>query len=222
MTSENYVFASDKSSLPSNIADDTYSTNKVFSGIDIIAYVTLPGKKSYTLGNLNMISVSTHRDKFPVTALGRTRVKGFTSGVRICGGTLVFASFDRTVWHRMVMSTVDNKSKIGKSRQLEMFLPDELPPFDISITFANEYGVVSYTGVLGVTILDEGETYSVDNIAVMETYSYMAVDRIPFQPFDMSLSTSGRDVDGSIQIPENINTLNAGVSSINQIPESTT
>jgi hypothetical protein len=195
-----YMFVSNEKMLDRYVAEDDYSTAKVFSGVDIVAYVVLPGRKSYTLGTLNMLSISTHRDKFPVTALGKIRVRGFTAGHRTCGGTMVFSSFDRTVWHRMVMATEDRDKKPkpldprgSSNRPLEMFLPDELPPFDISVTFVNEAGTVSYTGVLGVSILDEGETYSLDNISVMETYSYMAVDRIPFQPLDIMPDTGAID-----------------------------
>jgi len=183
-----YTFTTDE--LSKVEAYDNYSSNKAFSGVDIVAYVTLPGKKSYVLGTLNMLSISSHRDKFPVTALGKIRVRGFTGGHRTVGGTLVFATFDRTVWSRMILAADEWKDKrpqnidprVTKNTPLNMFLPDELPPFDITVSFVNEAGAISYTGVLGVTILDEGETYSIDNIAVMETYSYMAVDRIPFQP----------------------------------------
>jgi hypothetical protein len=217
-----YMFVSNENMLDRYVAEEDYSTAKVFSGVDIVAYVVLPGRKSYTLGTLNMLSISTHRDKFPVTALGKIRVKGFTAGHRTCGGTMVFSSFDRTVWHRMVMAAEgSNKNpkpldpRGSSNRPLEMFLPDELPPFDISVTFVNEAGTVSYTGVLGVSILDEGETYSIDNISVMETYSYMAVDRIPFQPLDImpdmwSVDSNEREGDlgpiGSVPIidPTNI------------------
>src|SRR5258708_4942398 len=87
----------------SNHVDDKH----VFSCVDIRAYVTLPGEKSYELGSLAMMSLSTHRDKFPVTSLGRIRIKGYTAGVRTIGGTLVFATYDRNVWHRMMIAGKD-------------------------------------------------------------------------------------------------------------------
>ena len=87
----NYIFTGNRGTTPNNMALESYSTDRVFSGVDIVAYVTLPGKRSYTLGSLNLLSISTHRDKFPVTALGKIRVKGFTAGHRTVGGTMVFA-----------------------------------------------------------------------------------------------------------------------------------
>ncbi len=177
----NYKQLADK--LKNDPLSEVYQTDKIFSSCDISAYVTLPGQTTYRLGTLNMLSVSSHRDKFPITALGGIKVRGFTSSHRTIAGTMVFSSFDSTIWYGMMERYLKHPSRKGRS--MDRFLPDELPPFDISVSFVNEMGRVSYTGVLGATILDEGETYSIDSINVMETYSYMAIDRIPFQPYDI-------------------------------------
>lgn len=216
-------FTQDKNPFIRSLGEEVYDSNKVFSGLDIVCHVTLPGQKSHVLGSLNLLSISSHTDKFPVTSLGKKRIKGFTHGITVIGGTMVFASFDRSVWYRMIEAAYNKDinpyqldARTAQYRPLEMFLPDDLPLFDISVTFVNESGAASFTGLIGCTIIDEGETYSVDNIAVMETYSYMAIDRIPFQPFNPVFkkqppkdfrSQASQKGQSPILLPNNINSV---------------
>ena len=41
---------------------------------------------------------------------------------------------------------------------------DEIPPFDITISFANEYGQKAVVVIYGVEILNEGSGFSIDNV----------------------------------------------------------
>ena len=51
---------------------------------------------------------------------------------------------------------------------------DEILPFDITITFANEQGARSVTTIYGVELFNEGSGYSVDSIAAEKAYSFIA------------------------------------------------
>ena len=51
---------------------------------------------------------------------------------------------------------------------------DEILPFDITITFANEYGSKSVLTIFGVEILNEGSGFSVDNISSEKAYTFVA------------------------------------------------
>jgi hypothetical protein len=53
-------------------------------------------------------------------------------------------------------------------------LADMLPPFDIVLTFFNEYGLGGKMKIYGVTIVDEGQTMSVDDLITEQTYTFMA------------------------------------------------
>jgi hypothetical protein len=168
--------------------DVTHVSNdsRVFSGTDITAYVSLPGLCNYKLGTLSLISISTHRDKFPVSTLGRVNALGYTAGHRVIGGTMVFATLDKSVWSNMMRLVQDNRRNKFPNDLFRGY-PDDLPPYDITITFLNEFGHAAVTGLIGVTLLDEGETYGVDEPEVKETYSYMALDRIPLQEVDLGI-----------------------------------
>lgn len=51
---------------------------------------------------------------------------------------------------------------------------DEIPPFDITITFANEYGQVSHMVIYGVEILNEGSGMSVDDVVTERALTFVA------------------------------------------------
>ena len=59
-----------------------------------------------------------------------------------------------------------------------------LPPFDIVLTFFNEYGLAAKMKIYGVTIVDEGQTMSVDDLITEQTYTYMARGLQPLMHLD--------------------------------------
>lgn len=150
------------------------------SAVELTAYMLPPksvglGNDPIAFGTLALISVSTHRDKFPVSACSRIGLRGFTAGHRTVAGTLAFNTIDRAAF-----STLVKRAEV--SWYADGVLADELPPFDISIIFINEFGEASYTLLEGVTLLDCGITYSLENVTLMENYSYMAKNLVPLQP----------------------------------------
>lgn len=128
------------------------------------------------LGTLAMLSISSHRDKFPVSSCARVGPRGFTAGHRTIAGTLAFHTIDREAFTKLTAAARYHW------RVPDTILADEFPSFDIVITMVNESGDASYASIAGLTILDEGVTYSMDNVALMESYSYMAKSRTPLQP----------------------------------------
>jgi hypothetical protein len=51
---------------------------------------------------------------------------------------------------------------------------DQIPPFDITITFVNEYGQSAVRSIFGVELLNEGSGASMDDIVIEETMTYVA------------------------------------------------
>lgn len=150
-----------------------------YSAVDINAFLqpnTAMGIKSpLKFGTLSMLSVSMHRDKFPVSTLGRVGAKGFTCGHRTVAGTLSFNTIHRDAFEGILAAT-------GCSWDTANLHPDELPLFDIQIVMCNEFGEMSTATLQGVTILDSGTAYNLEQVSLSETYSYMALDRTQFTP----------------------------------------
>jgi hypothetical protein len=180
-----------------------------FAGTDIVVSVTMPpeyGGNSYVLGELQTISYSIHREVSPVRALGHVNPLGFTAGPRTIAGSLIFTVFDRSVvtalkdlilgvnkiltenntykqkkWKREGLLDKTRASSLEKNA----ILMDELPPFDIIITMANEYGQASYLIIQGLVIVDEGQVMSIEDVIVENTYSYMARNITPLMPYEV-------------------------------------
>lgn len=51
---------------------------------------------------------------------------------------------------------------------------DEILPFDITVTFANEYGQTAKVVIYGVELLNEGTGYSIDSVSSERAYTFVA------------------------------------------------
>jgi len=61
------------------------------------------------------------------------------------------------------------------------FYVDQIPPFDITLTGANEYGHLAVMKIIGVEILNEGWGISIDDIVSEQQFTYVARTLIPWQ-----------------------------------------
>lgn len=156
---------------------DTYVT---YSGADIIATMTPVGGSPVIIGELQTISYSTHRDKYPVRVLGKINPIGFTSGGRTIAGSLIFTVFDRHIIMKLINAMYgDTYNSLTEEDREDMKINmkmDELPPIDVTITLQNELGSSSYVRIYGITFVDEGQVMSIEDMITEQTMSYMAQD----------------------------------------------
>lgn len=152
-----------------------HATNASFSGCDIVATIEIApttGKKVYaTLGTLQTISYSIHQEKIPVRVLGNMNAKDWIFGPRTIAGSLVFAVLNKHWLVELYDELYENAEMKGSH-----FIADEIPPFNITITFANEYGFDSKMVLYGVRIVDEGQTMSINDLYIENTYQFVACD----------------------------------------------
>lgn len=135
-----------------------------FSGADIVAVVTASNGTTMTLGVLQTLSYSVFRPTSPVYALGRINAKGVVRGARTIAGSLIFTVFDRHVLYEILQSY----KGINKS--------DEIPAFDITVNFMNEYGQSSQLTLYGVHLISEGQTMSIEDMITEQTMEFIAMD----------------------------------------------
>jgi len=57
---------------------------------------------------------------------------------------------------------------------------DQIPPFDVVLTAANEQGTISIMKILGVEILNSGFGVSIDDIVCEHSYTYVASSVMPW------------------------------------------
>ena len=150
-----------------------------YSGCDMVATLQVSsysGLKNnvYTLGSLQTISISTHQDKRPVRSLGNINAKEYTMGQRTIAGSLVFAVFDKHFADQMFKDSLESINQTETQKISTIMLPDELPPFDITISYANEYGHTSRMALYGVRLINEGQVMSINDIYTENTYQFVA------------------------------------------------
>lgn len=144
-----------------------YSRNTIvynsYAGTDIVAVIVVPGHPPMVLGELQTISYSMHRENTPVRVLGNVNPLGFVKGGRTIAGSLIFTQFNQYAFYRL--------REYQKMIQESLYpLSDMLPPFDVVLSFANEYASFSKMRIGGVTIVDEGGTMSIDDLMLEQTY----------------------------------------------------
>ena len=171
------------------------ATYDVYSGADIKAIIHIPPdfitketesaegdspvdySKPLVLGDVQTLTYSIYREKYPVRALGMGYPKGFTRGPRTISGTIIF-----TMFNKQVLYDVFSRIKADTSQDVSTPLIDQLPRFDITITFANEYGAVSNIIIYGVELFSEGITMSIDDYFTENVVQYLATDIRPMLP----------------------------------------
>lgn len=173
--------------------EKTYNS---FSGADIKASFG-----NIIIGELQSITYSVTREKAPIFTMGDPNPRSFSRGKRGIAGSLVFTVFDRDALHQIkkgskvyrqkfnssaatsgqtvtpvqddyLITMADNRSRWAQSAR--PLYSDEIPPFDISISFLNEYGHSSEMSIYGVEILNEGMGMSIDDITTEKSCTFVA------------------------------------------------
>lgn len=131
-----------------------------------------------TIASLQTISIQSHREKYGVRALGRSYVKGYTRGPRTIAGSMVMTVFNEHALARL-LKAVGNAAFIGESKldtNVSSLIPDQLPPLDLTVVFANEYGSVSRMGIYGVEFVNDSMTMSIEDLFTEEVINFVARD----------------------------------------------
>lgn len=133
--------------------------------------------------------------------MGDPNPRSFSRGKRGIAGSLVFTIFDRdalmrikngSTVYRSAFNTSDNMTgenllrpdediTVGMDANISRWTQgarphysDEIPPFDITITFLNEYGNASQMSIYGVELTNEGMGLSIDDITTEKACSFVA------------------------------------------------
>lgn len=159
----------------SSIATKYVDTYTSFSGTDMVCIFELPlsdgNAVTGVVGSVKTISYSVHNEKMPVRVLGNMNAIAYVYNNRTIAGSLVFQVFDK---HWVLTLLEKWLEKEGKSKIHA--LTDELPPINITIAMANEYGDKARLAIYGVTFVNEGQVMSIEDFYTENTYEYFALD----------------------------------------------
>jgi hypothetical protein len=90
----------------------------------------------------------------------------------------------------------------GVIRAENIMYADMLPPFDVTMTFANEYGQAAFQKIYDIDILNEGSGVSVDSIVMERQMTFIARRISPIMKGVYQRETGG----GITQLPVDTNT----------------
>ena len=161
-----------------------------FSGADMRA-----SAGGLELGTLTGLSFSITREKGPVYVAGNPNPIGVGRGRRGIAGSLTFATLNKAALAELmgssqfarkpgepsgastsevVESIRINDSTAGAVAGAPMYV-DQLPPFNISISFVNEAGSAAHMELFGVDILSEGGGFSIEELTLETQMTFIAL-----------------------------------------------
>lgn len=167
-----------------HILDDgqfTFTGSDVRIAIEFAEPVAGATRVSKQLMEATTLTVSVFRVKSPVQAAGFINSKGFSRGRRTVAGTLALTKFTTEVLFRFLSSGAFELS--ADSHYVKV---DQLPPFNLTILFCDEWGHASYQRLLRVEFVTDGSIYSIQDMLTEQTLSYLAVDFTPLLPLHVS------------------------------------
>ncbi len=150
-----------------------------YAGCDIraVAY-DASMQRMVELANIQTLTFSIHREKFPVRSLGNTHAKGHTRGPRTIAGSIIFTVFNQEVLGQFLgLSQVE-----VNAGQLLPITVDQIPPFHIVLLFASEYNYLSTMAIYNIDIINEGQVMSVEDLITENTCQYLATHIEPLRP----------------------------------------
>lgn len=183
----------------------TTKTFNSFSGVDITPI--LQGKP---IGEIQAISYSINREKAPVYTMGKADPRSFARGKRGIAGSLIFIVFDKHALldrFKGALFSADkdetgirndlsagslftagqgdvfgagNASNDFNQEQVAPWYADQIPPFDVVLAAANEYGAQATMKIFGVELLNENSGVSIDDIVTEQQYTYVARSITPW------------------------------------------
>ena len=157
---------------------DTYTS---FSGADTKVTISFQGGKPVAIGEAQTVTYSVFRPVTPVYNLGSATPAGYVRGERTIAGSIIFTVFDRNV---LLNAFYNAYASAGAKCANNEFLTDELPPFDIHMTFLNEYGQQAYLVIHDVYVTTEGQVMSIEDMITENTLQYLATDITLMRPVE--------------------------------------
>lgn len=154
----------------SSYSEELIKTFTSYSGCDIVATINMKVNGTlhhYVVGQIQTLTYSVYQDKHPVRNLGNQNPVDYVHGNRTIAGTMIFTTLNKDV-------AIDLIQAYKEEYRDKHVLMDDLPPFDITLSYANEFGHKSSQIIYGVRIISEGKTMSVNDIYTETSYQYVA------------------------------------------------
>ena len=166
------------------VSTETY-TYTTFGGCDIRAMFG-----SEVIINLQGVSYSITREKAPQYVMGRTDPVSISRGKRGIAGSLIFMDMDKQALHEYMSGKAYFRKdgdiyipdvvngdltgmNIANGEIAVPNYPDQIPPFDVTLTAINESSQAMAMRIFGVEIISNGSGVSVDDLNIEEQMTFI-------------------------------------------------
>lgn len=163
-----------------------------YTSVDIKAMAVFSGNFLAEVKGLTGLSWSRHKDKNSDRSTYQDSPKQFTPGAKTYAGTMIFALFDEDPIRAISpLEYFHGNSPIAPPSGLTSFQElesTELPSFDLTVIFLNEYGAASAMNIWGITFTDDGGSVTTRQLENEVSYQYKAVAIDPIVPVKKGFS----------------------------------
>lgn len=157
-----------------------------YAGCDIVTTFMFNGVPFETR-NVTTLSIDSNCNITPIPTLGHKRINRFTRGHRYIAGTIAFLTTQHgpipVIGPNTIFTSagISNGTYTPSSDQTSSTITapkmDALPPFDIIISYMDEYGRMSNERLYGVVIYKESKVIAISDIVTEIQCQYYALDR---------------------------------------------
>jgi hypothetical protein len=95
-------------------------------------------------------------------------------------------------------NVVESNSALTGVTNVLPYYADQIPPFDVTVTFANEYGQAAVRAIYGVELINEGSGVSMDDIQIEESMTYVAREVGPMIPTTRGFDETDGTIDSAV------------------------
>jgi hypothetical protein len=162
-----------RDALMEELVDDPTTWKQIAPAAMFTAAANVAQRASESFENLLSVAgwgqsidsvINTPSSDAPGVAIGASAY-GITGNTQITAGTVIGNDGATTV--RVPPGFAEIRAK-------NIIYADMIPPFDVTLTFANEYGQAAFQKIYDLDILDEQSGVSVDSIVMERHMSYVA------------------------------------------------
>ena len=89
---------------------------------------------------------------------------------------MIFTIFNEHALSRLVRAMGNSRTYGERDTELSTLLPDQLPPIDLTLVFANEYGSLSDLRLYGVEFVTDGQVFSIEDLLSESTMNFVCRD----------------------------------------------
>lgn len=148
---------------------------------------------SMPIAEIQTLAWSIYREKNPIRTLGSVYPRDYVRGPRTIAGTMVFTLFDKSALHDLLVLGL-NPYSTGTKADRDYYkdttaLIDQLPPLDFSIVGDNEYGKSMHMNLWGIDFMNDGGTFSIEDLYTETVIQYVARD------IDLPRPSASRELD---------------------------